>query len=351
MQMTEFKRHLVGDLDSSQLLASRYDMLFSKLKVYIKLKLDVTSIIEELNPSEDTPLDPPEPVDVYAEFLNSKQNVALSTYNEYKQQLEIFKVLLPSDFKTLSYRHLDSMKQTLSHLPKRNIQKYRNMPIKEVVEVETTESERISAKSQNEYLKTLRALLKFSKERNHISETFTIELVKNKTTARNQRQTLNQQDKELLFNHNNQRMADMAKILYYSGLRLSEVYKIKLDRVDGVLCFDLTDPDIELKTQSSYRVVPVHKDIEDDVYQLLSSAISIRGNRYTRMASETLHHKNKTLYSLRHTFATELASKGIEINIISELLGHTHGGMTLSRYVKGFPVQMLKDAVDTLLFL
>ncbi len=239
--MREFKRHLVHDLDSSKLLALHYDTLFSKLKVYIKLKLDIAPIIRELNLAEDVPLKPPEPVDIYEEFLNSKQNIASSSYNEYKQQLELFKVLLPIDLKTLSYRHIDSMKQTLFHLPKRNIQKYRSMPLKQVIKVETTKQERISAKSQNEYLKTLRALLKFSRERNYISETFTIELVKNKTTARNQRQILNQQEKELLFNHNDSRMADMSKILYYSGLRLSEVYKLKLTRIDGVLCFDLLD--------------------------------------------------------------------------------------------------------------
>lgn len=348
MQMTEFKRHLVSDLDSSQLLASHYDMLFSKLKVYAKLNLDVTPIIKELNLSEDTQMETPEPVDIYAEFLNSKQNLAASSYNEYNQQLELIKVLLPLDLKSLSYRHLDSMKQTLSHLPKRNIQKYRDMSLKEVIKVETAGGERISIKSQNEYLKTLRALLKFAKERNYIMETFTIELLKNRTAARNQRQLLNKKDMELLFNHEDQRMVDMAKILYYSGMRLSEVYKCSINRIDNVLCFDLSDILIELKTESSRRIIPVHKDIEDDVHRLLNSATSIKGNRHSRMASEALNQKNKTLYSLRHTFATELASKNIEPNLISELLGHVHQSMTLNRYIKGFPVKLLKDAIDKL---
>lgn len=74
---------------------------------------------------------------------------------------------------------------------------------------------------------------------------------------------------------------------------------------------------------------------------------------YKTMSSQYINRQFKvskgTLYSLRHSFATILASKGVEPHIISELLGHSHGGMTLLRYVKGFPVQMLKDAVDTLL--
>ena len=55
-----------------------------------------------------------------------------------------------------------------------------------------------------------------------------------------------------------------------------------------------------------------------------------------------------TLYRLRHSFATHLAAKGIEPYIISELLGHSHDGMTLSRYVKGFPFKSLREAIDKL---
>ena len=55
-----------------------------------------------------------------------------------------------------------------------------------------------------------------------------------------------------------------------------------------------------------------------------------------------------TLYRLRHSFATHLAAKGIEPYIISELLGHTHKGMTMGRYVKGFPVELLSEAINKL---
>lgn len=58
--------------------------------------------------------------------------------------------------------------------------------------------------------------------------------------------------------------------------------------------------------------------------------------------------KEGTLYSLRHSFATEMASKGIEPHIIAELLGHAHNGMTLGRYVKGFPIKLLSEAINRL---
>ena len=66
------------------------------------------------------------------------------------------------------------------------------------------------------------------------------------------------------------------------------------------------------------------------------------------MASSTLNTKGKTLYSLRHTFATELAFRAIETTIISELLGHSHNGMTMGRYVKGLPIKLLSEAINKL---
>lgn len=66
------------------------------------------------------------------------------------------------------------------------------------------------------------------------------------------------------------------------------------------------------------------------------------------MASEALKGKSKTLYSLRHTFATQLAARGIETGVISELLGHTHKHITAGRYIKGFPTKLLSESINKL---
>ena len=58
--------------------------------------------------------------------------------------------------------------------------------------------------------------------------------------------------------------------------------------------------------------------------------------------------KGKSLYSLRHTFATTLIAKGVQPEVVSELMGHAHSTMTMNRYVKGYPVSTLKKAIDKL---
>ena len=65
-----------------------------------------------------------------------------------------------------------------------------------------------------------------------------------------------------------------------------------------------------------------------------------------RLINENLTDiEKKTSYSLRHTFASELIKRDVSSDIVSELLGHKHLGMTLSRYAKGFSVQQLYDAI------
>ena len=220
------------------------------------------------------------------------------------------------------------------------------MPLTNMIKAHTLRTDRISTKSQNEYLKTLRALIKFAVQRDYIDKELEITLFKNKTSARNQRQALNENEVKMLFTHT--RLGCMAQIMYYSGMRLSEVYKCRITTVDGIKCFDLTNKSIELKTESSYRIIPIHGAIKNNIEEVLESARNIKDYNATKLASKALKTKGKTLYSLRHSFATELAAKGIEPHIISELLGHSRHGMTLNRYVKGFPTKLLSESINKL---
>ncbi len=336
----EIHRPLSSDLKSAKRLLRQYEHLFTMIDLALKLRHSIDNLVKELQ------LPTVKQKSIYDVFLESKRDVAATSYREYRQQLELFKVLLPTSLDKLSYKHIDTVKEVLNKLPKRNIQKYRDMSLRQVIKSTPTEDERLSVKSRNEYLKTLRALLKLAKQRNYLSTEFTIDLFKNKVSTRSQRDTLNTDEKNLLFNDS--RVGSMAKICYYSGMRLSEVYKCSIKLVDDVLCFDLTDRSISLKTDSSYRVVPVHEDILNDIEVLMDDARSVTDKVISRRASKLLNTKGKTLYSLRHSFATELAARGIETGVISELLGHTQKGMTLSRYVKGYPVQLLSRSISVL---
>ncbi len=345
--MTEFHRALMPDLKSSKTIASKYDLLFNKMLSLLKLNLDITNLLAELEVTTNV-----KPIvniaNIYQEFLQSKEGVSKNTYRQYKHELALIEYVLPKAFNSISYRHVDYLKEVLSNLPKGNIGKYKNMPLKKLITTKIEEEHKLSIKSKNDYLTTCKALFRFAKERNHTNIFIEFKMFKNTTSARNQRQALNIKERQLLLTHSDSYMCDMSKILYYSGMRLSEVYKCSIKLVDGVKCFDLSDTSVALKNESSHRIIPVHKSIVDDTETILINATSKQDKRHSRMGSSMFENKTKTLYSLRHTFATDMASKGVESSVISELLGHVHKDMTMGRYVKGVPVELLRDAVNNL---
>jgi integrase len=145
----------------------------------------------------------------------------------------------------------------------------------------------------------------------------------------------------------------IVKILKYSGMRFSELLKCSVSEIEGILCFDLRTPTEPLKTLSSHRIIPVHPDLKGSVngfQELISSHFDKHfAKKFTKVIKKhLLDTQGKSLYSLRHSFATQLIANGTPAEVVSELMGHSHSSMTLNRYVKGYPITILKAAIDSL---
>ena len=131
-------------------------------------------------------------------------------------------------------------------------------------------------------------------------------------------------------------------------MRLSELYKCSINIVDGIKCFDLTDKTIDLKTQSSRRLIPVNTAILDNIENTLEEVRTMNLKYISKETNKLLTTDGESLYSLRHSFATELTNKQVQPELISELMGHTHSTMTLSRYSKGYDTAILFSAINKL---
>ncbi len=73
----------------------------------------------------------------------------------------------------------------------------------------------------------------------------------------------------------------------------------------------------------------------------------LRSFKIQNLGRQFKKDSGEELYSLRHSFADHLA-RSVESHLITELMGHAHDNMTKSRYIKGFGVKVLKDAVEHL---
>lgn len=125
----------------------------------------------------------------------------------------------------------------------------------------------------------------------------------------------------------------LVRLLAYSGLRLREATALRWQHYDETKN-QLTVPGT--KTESSYRVVPVIKELG----VLLSEIRKLRGQEpatasIVRVGGclEALKHACKkagtfplTHHDLRHLFATRCIESGVDIPTVSRWLGHSDGG-------------------------
>lgn len=147
----------------------------------------------------------------------------------------------------------------------------------------------------------------------------------------------------------------------YTGLRIGELLALEWSDIDfqkGVLtvtksCHDgrdehgryarITEPP---KTLSSRRCIPLPKQILRELRERKRGSrskfvISNGGNAipvrsYQRSFERLLNRLNiphKGFHALRHTFATRALECGMDVKMLSEILGHKNPAVTLNRYV------------------
>jgi len=293
------------------------------------------------------------------------------TEMEYSTRKYFFTVLMPVvlkvlfkdediDINKLTYSRLIEIRDLLLKLPKRNIWKYRSMDTYTLVhnvhkgEMEIDSDKLVSTESSNKNLKRIKSLLIFSQNLGQYKMSIPNFTIDNKQLSRNQRKAFTKDELNTIEDKlSNSSYYPIIQVLRYTGMRLGEVYKCRITEIDGILCFDLRNPTPPLKTLSSYRILPIHDSLLvhlDELTSLLNKySNNYIGKRFKKDIERILDDtEGKSLYSLRHTFATNLIANGVQPEIVSELMGHAHSTMTMNRYVKGYPIKVLKDAVNAL---
>ena len=152
-------------------------------------------------------------------------------------------------------------------------------------------------------------------------------------------------------------------ISLYSGIRIGELCALRWEDVDfkkNCLTINKTiqrvyikDKDKNIskviittpKTKNANREIPINKDFleilkkvkSDKKYYILTGNekyIEPRTYRkYFNKILDELRIKHFNFHSLRHTFATNCISLGVDYKTVSELLGHANVNITLNLYV------------------
>ena len=362
-----------NELEATQRAVEFNSAIEDALQLF-QLQLPPNTIIEKLEqllPQEtmdDKPIEVHNDsfIELTAQYINSQEaNISADETRDKKYFYEevcsaIFEYIgLSSNpvVTSIEFKHLLDFKAIVTQLPKRNIHKYRTMPLSDIFKQLNSidNNDKISARTVNKYIKWLRALFNFAVMLNHLQVNLANSLPLQKAIDdKLQRLPLDDVELKLLLQSLPHKMKYLVQILSLTGMRLSELYKCNIQVVDGIKCFSLMDRELKLKTKSSYRIIPVHVELIGDLDGLDGLRQNVSADYLARTVSNAIksldfeHKEKKSLYSLRHSFATKLIQLNANASIVSELMGHTHSTMTLSRYSTGFSVKQLREVVELL---
>ena len=193
--------------------------------------------------------------------------------------------------------------------------------------------------SQKQYLTCLRSLFRAAvKPYNIINDNPTLDIEIPKIRKK-ERLTISENDfKHLLTIVNPQTKMALA-ISYYAGLRKSELFALTWDDVRNMTITVNKQRNwthsghseiVGLKTQNGYRTIPIPKVLMDMLNEYrrtmpisMDKRIIFRPAFTYKQMSKSLKTINEALtpHCLRHTYATTLLARGIDIRTVSALLG------------------------------
>ena len=154
----------------------------------------------------------------------------------------------------------------------------------------------------------------------------------------------------------------------YSGARLNEVCQLNvsdIQKTDGIWALNLNadSDDKSIKTQAGNRIIPLHPKLIDlgllgymkqiqnqNQDKLFPNLKKMKSTGYGTMISRWfakylkklgIKKKGKNFHSFRHTVVNKLITKKVYEPFIRELIGHSHGSITMDVYGGKKPLDVL----------
>ena len=154
----------------------------------------------------------------------------------------------------------------------------------------------------------------------------------------------------------------------YSGARLNEVCQLNvsdIQRSDDIWAINLNanSEDKSIKTEAGNRIIPLHPKLLDlglldyvkqiqnqNQEKLFPNLKKMKSTGYGTMISRWfarylkklgIKKKGKNFHSFRHTVVNKLTSKKVYEPFIKELIGHSHGSITMDVYGGKKPLYVL----------
>ena len=139
------------------------------------------------------------------------------------------------------------------------------------------------------------------------------------------------------------------KVLYYTGCRPNEIVNLRRQDIDDNGAIKIYQS--KVKKYKYVSVPPVILDellqFNDKIFDGFGKHIEFYSKKFRRIKLAMGLNIEYTLYTFRHTFATNLLNKTSDIHLVSKALGHSNIMITSKHYANRSNKD-IQDRVSTL---
>ena len=302
-------------------------------------------------------------------FIESRpdRDFSARTINDYKDSnnflLEAFGDI-PID--SLSHQNGRDYVDLLKHLPANRKKKYRNKTIRQLVELK--DAQLMSQRTISKHAERVSALFNWAIKQGYTSQNVfrgklepirKIEKVEKHFTTQEMDLILGDKLAEDSIAVNKPERYWATLISAYSGARLNEVCQLNvsdIQRSDDIWAINLNanSEDKSIKTEAGNRIIPLHPKLLDlgllgyvkqiqsqNQEKLFPNLKKMKSTGYGTMISHWfarylkrlgIKKKGKNFHSFRHTVVNKPITKKVYEPFIKELIGHSHGSITMDVY-------------------
>ena len=155
------------------------------------------------------------------------------------------------------------------------------------------------------------------------------------------------------------------KIAMYSGARENEILNltkedilIEKDSDIKYLRFIVDDEEKSIKNDNSWRFVPIHQDLENDLFEYINGISNNKlfqikksyfAKNFSAFKTKIGFNHKLTFHSFRHSVASKLKNQAKSTEIGEEITGHAKN-TSFNRYAKDYDLINKKEALDKIFY-
>jgi len=343
-----------------------------------KEKIDTAEPKAKPNPTKQQSSDCISLLELSNKFIKSRQDRGYSQktivdyINSNNLLLEAFGDI-PID--SLTHQHGRNYVELLKHLPSNRKKKYPDKSIKQLIELK--DAQLMSQRTISKHVEKVSALFNWAIKQGYISQNVfrgklepirKTEVIEKYFTDQELNLILGNALKSESLAQNKPERYWVTMLSAYSGARLNEVCQLNvsdIQKTDGIWTLNLNanSDDKSIKTEAGNRIIPLHPKLIDlgllgymkqiqnqNQEKLFPNLKKMRSTGYGTMISRWfakylkklgIKKKGKNFHSFRHTVVNKLITKKVYEPFIKELIGHSHGSITMDVYGGKKPLDIL----------